>query len=176
MKMKDEFVNNTSIVVNSIFHEYVENRNVHNPFINTKNDEWLPRYRLSMQEFSTLLNLVIYKKDPLFGLIDYTSNMDKFFDNKKFGRDCDEYARAWMLWGVHNGFNAQEMVVTTIDSAFSDAHVVTILNKDNNYYLCNYTTSGPFQTFDDALNDLKRWERYADGFISAYGIYQERLV
>jgi hypothetical protein len=162
-------------VTKDIFEAYVKNRNALNPFKDSTIDKWRIAYALSMQEFSALLNLVVYKKDPLFGLIDYTSNMDKFFDNKRFARDCDEYARAWVLWGVHNGFNAQEMVVTTMTSVFSDAHVVTILNTDNNYYLCNYTPFGPFQTFDDALNDLKRWERYADGFIFAYGIYKEAI-
>jgi len=162
-------------MVKDIFEAYVKNRNALNPFRDSKTDEWQTAYVISMSEFSNLLKTVPYKSDPLFGIIDYTGNMDIFFEPRTIGRDCDAFARAWVLWGVHNGYNAYEMIVTTTVHPFVDAHVVTILSKDNNFYLCNYEAFGPFTSFDNALNDLKRWERYADGFISAYGVYKEAI-
>jgi hypothetical protein len=159
-----------------IFDAYVKMRNELNPYKETISQKWNEVCALSMQEFSTLLKTIPYKSDALFGVLDSTGNMDAFIEQNTIGDDCDGFARAWLHWGVHNGFNGHEMVVTTIEHPFLDAHVVTILNKGNNYYLCNYEAFGPFTSFDNALNDLKRWERYADGFISAYGIYQERLV
>jgi len=162
-------------MIKEFFNSYVEARNALNPYRETTSWKWKKAYRLSMQEFSTLVSKLSYESDPLFGVIDYTGDMDRFFEDVKVGRDCDNYARAWLYWGVHNGYHGHEMIVSTMKHPFSDAHVVTVLEKCGCFYLCNYDYYGPFNSLELALDDLKRWERYADGYIHAKGIYKEAL-
>ena len=121
-------------------------------------------YKLSAEEFARKLNEMDYKADPLGGFIDYVADPDKFFDPKrKFGRDCDDWARQWSIWGLHHDYIAEEYIVYNPKHPFKTMHVVTILWKDASCYLANYYLYGPFQSNEDALNYLKNYKSYKDG-------------
>jgi len=106
--------------------------------------------------------------------LDNTANIDTFFKEKDYGRDCDDYARAWLTWGVANGFDCQEVIVTTKKHLAESAHVICILSKENKYWLCNYEYYGSFDTFDDALDYMKQFPSYKDGFIYSMGIKEDK--
>lgn len=121
-------------------------------------------YKLPADEFSRKVNEMPYKADPLGGLIDYVADPDVFFDaERKFGRDCDDWARQWSIWGYHNGCVAEEYFVYNPKRLFKTAHVVTLLWKDGECYLANYRLYGPFKTSEEALEFLKRYDSYKDG-------------
>lgn len=121
-------------------------------------------YKLPADEFSRKVNEMPYKADPLGGLIDYVADPDEFFDiEREFGRDCDDWARQWSIWGYHNGYVTEEYFVYNPKKLFRTAHVVTLLWKDGECYLANYRLYGPFKTSEEALGFLKRYEDYKDG-------------
>lgn len=126
-------------------------------------------FDLSMKDFSDLINKFEYRKDPLNGAIDYISHPDKFFyENKKVGRDCDDWGRLWALWGLYNGYRAFEYVVcdpSTVKQTFATLHCVTLLQKDNKYYLMNYTPYGPFSSEERALEILKYSRSYSNNIL-----------
>ena len=122
-------------------------------------------------EFSNIINLLEYKADPLGGLIDYVADPDKFFDSeRKFGRDCDDWARQWSIWGYHNGYIAEEYIVYNPKHPFKTMHVVTLLWKDGNCQLANYRLYGPFKTSEEALNYLKNFGSYKDGLEYVFSV------
>ena len=122
-------------------------------------------YDLPANEFSNIINLLEYKSDPLGGFIDYVADPDKFFDSKrKFGRDCDDWARQWSIWGYHNGYIAEEYFVYNPCRLFSSAHVVTLLWKNGECYLGNYRLTGPFKTMEEAFDSLKIYNKYKKHF------------
>ena len=126
-------------------------------------------YRLSADEFSQKVNSMPYKADPLGGLIDYVADPDKFFDPKrKFGRDCDDWARQWSIWGYYNDYVAEEYIVYNPKRPFKTMHVVTLLWKDGNCFLANYHLFGPFQTEEEALGYLKNYSSYKDGLETVF--------
>ena len=126
-------------------------------------------YKLSAEEFSKKLNEMDYKADPLGGLIDYVADPDKFFDPKrKFGRDCDDWARQWTIWGLHHDYIAEEYIVYNPKHPFKTMHVVTLLWKDAGCYLANYYLYGPFQSNEDALDYLKNYKSYKDGLETVF--------
>ena len=118
-----------------------------------------------MDGFSRLINSFEYKADPYGGLWDFIDTPDNFFNkDKKEGRDCDDWSRMWSLWGVYNKYRAYEYVVcnpTTLKSTFSTMHCITVLYKDNKYWLMNYKPYGPYCTLDEALDALRGWKDYA---------------
>ena len=126
-------------------------------------------YKLSADEFSQKINEMDYKADPLGGLIDYVADPDKFFDkSRKFGRDCDDWARQWSIWGYHNGYLAEEYIVYNPKRPFRTMHVVTLLWKDGNCYLANYHLFGPFNSQEEALGYLKNYRSYKDGLETVF--------
>lgn len=128
-------------------------------------------YKLKSNEFSEKINNMPYKSDPLGGLIDYVADPDEFFDaEKESGRDCDDWARQWSIWGYHNGYIAEEYFVYNPSKLFSTAHVVTLLWKDRNCYLANYRLYGPFETSEKALEFLKRYDSYRDGLEYVFSV------
>ncbi len=127
-------------------------------------------YNLSADEFSRKVNSMPYKADPLGGFMDYVADPDLFFDSKRnFGRDCDDWARQWSIWGWHNGYVAEEYIVYNPKRLFKTSHVVTLLWKDGNCFLANYHLFGPFKTTEDALGYLKNYSSYKDGLDWVFG-------
>lgn len=126
-------------------------------------------YELPADEFSRKINEMDYKADPLGGLIDYVAGPDKFFDSKrKFGRDCDDWARQWSIWGYHNGYLAEEYIVYNPKRPFRTMHVVTLLWKDGNCYLGNYHLFGPFSSQEEALGYLRNYRSYNDSLETVF--------
>lgn len=122
-------------------------------------------YKLSMKEFSDEINRMPYKADPLGGLIDNVADPETFFDDKDSGRDCDDWARQWSIWGVNNGYKAYEYVVwnpSSLMKAFNTMHVITILKKEDECYLMNYTPYGPFSDEECCIDFMKRFKSYVD--------------
>lgn len=125
-------------------------------------------FEMSKDNFEKEINKFEYKADPIGGLIDYVDTPDHFFNpEKKSGRDCDDWARMWSLWGTYHGYQAREFVVcdpSSIKRAFNTMHVITVLKslKYNKYFLCNYQMYGPFSTEEMALDYLKNWVSYQD--------------
>lgn len=134
-----------------------------------KSKEWDSYRTLSMDAFDFKLNTFPYKSDPLHGLVDYTASFSHFVKGSVLhGRDCDDFARMWTLWGISNGFTAVEVLVSTSSHLFSNAHAVTLLDDGKcNVWLCNYHKSGTFGSRDGALDAIKSWSCYADGYIHA---------
>ena len=121
-------------------------------------------YFLPAEEFSKRINEMDYKADPINGLIDYVADPDLFFDSSRnFGRDCDDWARQWSIWGYHNGYLAEEYFVYNPKRLFKSAHVVTLLWRNGNCFLANYNLFGPFFTQEDAFEYLKNYKSYKDG-------------
>lgn len=123
-------------------------------------------YKLSMLNFSDLINSYEYKADPLNGLFDYVAEPDEFFNkDRKEGRDCDDFQRQWSLWGVYNDYVAKEYIIcnpSSIKKAFSTMHVIGTLYRDKRYYLSNYTIHGPWKTEEEALDYMKHYPSYKD--------------
>ena len=117
---------------------YAGIRNRSNPIVLPKSPEWDKWRRFSMEDFSRMINRFPYKSDPLGGLSDYTGSFEHFIDPTiRYGRDCDDFARMWTLWGIYNGYTAIEVIVTS-KRFFKDAHYVTLLFDGVQYTLCNY--------------------------------------
>lgn len=122
-------------------------------------------YKLSAEEFSKKINEMDYKADPIGGLIDYVADPDQFFDkNRKSGRDCDDWARQWSIWGHHNGYIAEEYIVYDPKRPFNTMHVITLLWKNGNCYLANYYLYGPFDSMEKALDYLRNYKSYKNGY------------
>ena len=137
----------------------------------------LSPFNCSLREFSTKINKMEYKADPFKGAIDYTASVDTFFKRKKFGRDCDDYARMWFTFGVLNNYKATEIVVANNGGFFlHHLHVVTILFKDGEYILCNYRLKRNFTSFEDAINSLKSRKSYSSGLIWAIELESKKCV
>ena len=148
---------------------YAKIRKCMNPVKMPISTEWEIYKNLSMSAFSKRINSFPYKSDPVGGLFDHTASFEHFIDpTVKSGRDCDDFARMWLLWGMCNGYRAVEVLVTSKKHLFKDSHVVTVLYKDEKYILCNYRTYPATSSFVSALDYLKSWGTiYKDGYIYA---------
>lgn len=140
--------------------------------------EWGTYKKMTMLGFSEKINSFPYKSDPLGGLFDYTATFEHFIDpNVKEGRDCDDFARMWVLWGKANGYQSTEVIVTTKKHFFKDSHVVTILYKGGKYTLCNYRPYPETVSFAEALDRIKSWgTSYVDGYIYAISIIENQVT
>ncbi len=71
-----------------------------------------------------------YRWEYLRGGIDASILVNKahrFFIETKRGRDCDDIARMWTVWGVYNGYNAREWIHdlrASVQERARDHHVV----------------------------------------------------
>lgn len=122
-------------------------------------------YHLDMYKFSEEVNKMPYKADPLGGLIDNVADPETFFDEKDESRDCDDWARQWSIWGINNGYKAYEYVVwnpTNIVKTFSTMHVITILEKEDKFYLMNYVPYGPFSSVEKCMEYMRYFPSYKD--------------
>jgi len=161
--------------VKKLLKSYATLRREANPLELPTHNQWLTVKYYTVEQFSEWINTFGYKADPLGGLIDYTAHPDKFFDRtRKQGRDCDDFARMWSLWGIYNGYTAIEYIVMNPNSPFKTAHVVTILKWVDitvditfvpNYIMCNYEASKPYMSRKKALNSLKAYVSYVDGLV-----------
>lgn len=139
-------------------------------FLKSKKVKWPDKSReefnRNMRDFSERINSFPYKSDPIGGLIDYIDHPDNFFkEDKTEGRDCDDWARMWSIWGALNGYKAQEWVVCNPKKMFSTMHAITTLEKDGSYYLMNYYFYGPYDSEESALAMMSNFTSYVDDII-----------
>lgn len=130
-----------------------------------------------MDEAERIIRNFAYKWDYFLGAIDASipANMAyQFFIPRRRGRDCDDFARLWSVWGVHNGYEAQEWIHITYRKPIKLAHVVTTLTKDGQYWLCDRLTFGPYATMDEAL--ALCGDRRGDGVFIEYMWKDEKKV
>ena len=122
---------------------------------------------LSIDEFQKFLLSHEYKSDAIGGLIDKTETWEHFIDKTiKHGRDCDDFAAAWRLWLLYNGYEVATVIITSPKHPFTSSHVIAVAEKDGKYTLCNYTNHQGFKSLTNALKGM-RYGDYVDGFIWA---------
>lgn len=98
-----------------------------------------------IESFSNIINLQQYRPDRLGGLLDCSFPVDEpayFFCPLRHGRDCDEWARIWRIWGEYHGYHAEEYIVTRLKIRGGIkwyAHFITLLEKDGVWTICDYT-------------------------------------
>jgi hypothetical protein len=102
---------------------------------------------------------------------DITVDGGQFLVDGSIVHNCDDTSRVFYHYGLLNGYTAQEVIVTSKDAIAKKAHVVCVLEKDNQYWLCDYSVYGPFTSFERAVESIVRhwssytpenllWERY----------------
>lgn len=150
-----------------LFRLYVKIRAFLNPVREPLSKEWNEWMAKDLQSFSNELSTYRYLPDPGKGLFDYTASFEHFIDrNVREGRDCDDFARMWFWWGICNGYRAYEVAITTRAHLFRDSHVVTVLEKDGTFTLCNYKSYPCRNTFLKALDQIKHFSPcYKAGYL-----------
>lgn len=121
-----------------------------------------------MVQASNMINSKPYKSDIWRGFIDASTPPKyayTFFSDLMEGRDCDDWARLWSLWGKAHGYVVQEWVVTSTKKGqfFSRAHMVTTLSKYGEHWLMDYRPFGPHNVLSVALSELSN--RYGDDYM-----------
>ena len=145
----------------------------------TNKEEWNKVRKLSFQEFSDWVNSFTYLSDPLSGFFDKTETFEHFIDpNIKSGRDCDDFAEMFKLWGIFNKRKAYTVVITIKAHPFKKSHIVTVLYDDSTkkYTLCNYTHAIEADTLEEAIDKIRQWKTYKDGYIYAIQCTKEALT
>jgi hypothetical protein len=146
--------------------EHFLNKRFEKGFEDVSKNAWDKVKNLDLHEFALALDEFPYKKDLLGGLIDHSFSFDKpemFFIQRVYNRDCDNYARLASIYAIENDYHFQEVIVTTKDHVAKDAHVVTVLWKDNEYYLFDYDVYGPFHSFKEAVYEIpNHWKKYTE--------------
>lgn len=139
-------------------------------FINDETRRWLKRFlKSSMDDASLILEKHPYKADRIHGLVDASipgKYAPAFFACLPWGRDCDEYARMWSLWGEANGYNPREWIVYDPTLGIKKAHVVTTLSRGREHWLMDYRPYGPRMSVEMAL--AKLGAKYADPMVTEY--------
>jgi hypothetical protein len=126
------------------------------------NAVWYVYRDYSLYEFEKLVSNYKYKKDPVGGLIDFNyEDPNMFFDQRTKYRDCDDTSHVWKLWFEHNGYTAQEVIVTTKKRVARDAHVICIAEKDGTFWCANYHIFGEYKTFEEAVEAVCKWKKYS---------------
>lgn len=128
--------------------------------------------KLDIDKYCEFINKYPYKWDKLHGLLDNTESISHFLDESvKSNRDCDDFARMWSAWLVHNGYDAIEVIITDPNKFFNKSHFITIGKRDNDFILLNYKNHGPFSSFEAAIDYMRIFGSYMNGYI--YTIYRK---
>ena len=118
---------------------------------------WMMFLEGDMEEASRVINTMPYKADRGKGFVDAsipTKHCHSFFNEIKHGRDCDDWARLWSVWGWLEGWESREWIVTERRHPFKRAHMVTTLSKDKEHWLMDYRPYGPRSSVETALENL----------------------
>lgn len=136
---------------------YAGIRRSKNPLVLPVADSWYTDYsKFTMAKFSKFLNSFKYKADKIGGLIDRNETFEHFIDDTVTSdRDCDDWARMWSLWGIYNGYRAHEFILLNKRHPFKTAHVITVLEKNGKFYLCNYRNYPVTYSLEEAVNIMK---------------------
>lgn len=139
---------------------------------NMDKSAWEEARELTLYKFSEFINDAKkfgYKWDTGKGALDSSFASEEpeyFFSDLNKGRDCDDYARIWRLWGEHQGYTGYEYIIVSPLAPFKTAHVITLLERDGAWWLMNYKPYGHFKSKENALNKMKSWYPYKSGFVA----------
>lgn len=131
--------------------------------------------KLNQEEYSKLLNILSYRKDYLWGAIDTSvprAYSYWFFYPLKHGRDCDDFARMWSLWGEYNNYDCTEYIIKE-RGKLTKAHVFSVLQKDGFFYLGDYTLSGPYNSLLAVKEDIIHRYKYTKAVVVPYEYRKE---
>lgn len=144
-----------------LLEKYAKLRAKMNPIkLDKSNKYWKDYMTMPMWAFSDAINLFQYKPDKFKGLIDRTETFSHFINpDVKSDRDCDDFARMWTMWGIENGYEATEVIVTTRKHFFRNSHVITVLNDGKKYQIMNYRPCADMDTDCGKLikKSLSKW-------------------
>lgn len=138
-----------------------------NPLVLPKAECWFTTYsKMKIQQYSAFVNSFEYKSDKLGGLLDKTETFEHFIDKTvETDRDCDDWARMWSFWGIYNGFIAHEFILLNPKHPFKTAHVVTVLEKNDKFTLCNYKYYKAVGSLEEALDLMRSSPSYVDSML-----------
>ena len=163
-------------MIKFLFKILVKIRNKKNPLrLPVDKETWNEVRVKKLSDYSEWINTFEYLSDPLFGLMDKTETFEHFIDpDIKSGRDCDDWAMMYDLWGIFNKRYSYTVIVTTEKHPFKNAHVVTVLYNPTTkkYTLCNYTPTKIANSLEEAIDGVRLWNTYKEGYI--YQIQCER--
>lgn len=129
-------------------------------------DKWDDIKDLSPEEYSKVLNKYEYKYDKIQGLLDNTQPVDEpqyFFKDLTTDRDCDNWARQWVIYYRYHKKPIQEWIVTNKKHPFTKSHLVAVVNEGGGWRLLNYHRSpNVYGTIEEALGELNRSKSYPD--------------
>ena len=129
-------------------------------------DKWEDIKDLSPEEYSKVLNKYEYKYDKIQGLLDNTQPVDEpqyFFKDLTTDRDCDNWARQWVIYYRYHKKPIQEWIVTNKKHPFTKSHLVAVVNEGDGWRLLNYHRSpNVYETVEEALGELNRSKSYPD--------------
>ena len=129
-------------------------------------DKWEDIKDLSPEEYSRVLNKYEYKYDKIQGLLDNTQPVDEpqyFFKDLTTDRDCDNWARQWVIYYRYHKKPIQEWIVTNKKHPFTKSHLVAVVNEGDGWRLLNYHRSpNVYETVEEALGELNRSKSYPD--------------
>lgn len=119
-------------------------------------DRWASARNYSVQKFTELLLSYPYKSDFLWGAIDFSPQEPNFFfKERRFNRDCDDWARMYFWWASGKGYHTQEVVICN-GFRFWQSHVITIWwDNDGQLWLGDYTAR-KFDTIEGVKEHLTR--------------------
>ena len=91
-------------MIKFLFKILVKIRNKKNPLrLPVDKEAWNEVRIKKLSDYSEWINTFEYLSDPLFGLMDKTETFEHFIDpDIKSGRDCDDWAMMYDLWGIFN--------------------------------------------------------------------------
>ena len=156
-------------MIKLLFKLIVRIRNKLNPLrLPVDKEKWDEVRAKKLSEFSDFVNQFEYLSDPLFGLLDRTETFEHFIDpNITSGRDCDDWSALYDLWGIFNKRTSYIVIVTTESHPFRDSHVVTVLYNPTSkkYTLCNYTPTTIANSLEEAIDGVRKWNTYKEGYM-----------
>ena len=121
---------------------------------------------LSPEEYSKVLNEFEYKYDKFCGLLDNTQPVTEpqyFFKNLTTDRDCDNWARQWVIYYKYHNIPCQEWIVTNKSHPFTKSHLIAVANEGDGWRLLNYERyPKAHETVEEAVADIGNCLNYND--------------
>ena len=132
-------------------------------------------FELPIENFNRIMKNLSYryKIDPLCGLIDYTIKDPNYFFSFKnefnilYGRDCDDFAHAWLQYAKENEIPASKIYVMDKFKPWK-AHVFTVMYIGNKITVCDYDLGPCLDDMEDVIFHIRKVYKYKN-IIWCYG-------
>lgn len=129
-------------------------------------EKWDELKDLSPSEFSEALNKYEYKYDKIQGLLDNVQPVNEpqyFFKDLTTDRDCDNWARQWVIYYRYHKCPCQEWIVTNRKHLFTKSHLIAVVNEGDGWRLLNYDRyPNTHKNIEEAISDINSWPSYSD--------------